>query len=305
MSQVFSQLSDDVAGAVDRASASIVQVFGHHRPTAGVVVGPDLVASPTGAVPGDTASVRLPDGTVVEGAVLGHSSATGVAAIRVSGLSAPALPTAEEPKVGHLAVAVGRTWSGGVTAFVTNVAVVGGPLRTSRASQLDRVIRVALSPHGAITGGALIDGDGRALGLVSGYAIRGTTVVIPSSIAWATVTQLAQTGGTRQGFVGISSSTAALPERQRGGRSQNYGVLITGIVHDSPADAAGLLIGDVIVAFDGQQVQEPEELVTLLRGDRVGKSVPLTVLRGAESRDFAVTIGERPKRERRGDRHRG
>ncbi len=146
MSQVFSQLSDVVAGAVDRASASIVQVFGHHRPTAGVVVAPDLIASPTGAVPGDTASVRLPDGTVVEGAVLGHSSASGIAAIRVSGLGAPALATTEEPRVGHLAVAVGRTWSGGVTAFVTNVAVVGGPLRTSRVSQLDRVIRVASQP---------------------------------------------------------------------------------------------------------------------------------------------------------------
>jgi S1-C subfamily serine protease len=304
MSHAFSQLSDVVAVAVDRAAASVVQVFGHHRPTAGVVVASDLIAAPTVAASGDTVSVRLPDGTVVEGAVLGHSSASGVAAIRVSGLTVPALLAADEPKVGHLAVAVGRTWSGGVTAFVTNVAVVGGPLRTSRASQLERVIRVALSPHGAITGGALIDGDGGALGLVSGYAIRGTTIVIPASIAWAAANQLAQTGGTRQGFVGISSSTAALPERQRGGRAQDYGVLITGIVHDSPADAAGLLVGDIIVAFDGQAVQEPESLVTLLRGDRVGKSVPLTVLRGAESHDFVVIIGERPKRERRGERHR-
>ena len=304
MSQVFSQFSDIAAAAVERTAASIVQVFGHHRPTAGVVVGPDLIAAPASAVPGDTASVRLPDGTVIEGAVLGHAAASGIAAIRVSGLTARPLAAAQEPKVGHLAIAVGRTWSGGVTAFVTNVAVVGGPLRTSRASQLDRVIRVALGPHGAITGGALVDGDGQALGLITGYSIRGTAVVVPASIAWAAAKQLAETGGTRQGFVGISSSSVALPVRQRGGRTQDYGVLITGIVQDSPADSAGLLVGDVIVAFDGQTVQEPDTLVTLLRGDRVGKSVSLTVLRGGDIREFAVTIGERPKRERQSQRHR-
>lgn len=301
---MFSQLSDDVAVAVDRAAASIVQVFGHHRPAAGVIVAPGLIAAPTEAVPGDTASVRLPDGGVVEGAVLGHSSSSGIAAVRVTGMAAPPLVAADEPRVGHLAVAVGRTWSGGVTAFLTNIVVVGGPLRTSRASQLDRVIRVALSPHGAITGGALIDGEGRALGMITGFSIRGTTVVVPASIAWPAAQQLVEIGGTRQGFVGISSATVALPERQRAGRSQEYGLLINGIVHESPAEAAGLLVGDIIVGFDGQPVQEPEALVTLLRGDRVGKAVPLTVLRGAESKDLTVTIGERPKGERRSGRRR-
>ena len=304
MSTVFSQLSDDVAVAIDRAGASVVQVFGHHRPAAGVVVAPELIAAPTNAVPGDTVSVRLPDGSVVEGAVLGHSSASGIAAIRVAGMSAPPLVAADEPRVGHLAVAVGRTWSGSVIGFVTNVAVVGGPLRTSRASQLDRVIRVAFSPHGAITGGALVDGEGRALGLITGYAIRGTTVVIPASVAWSAAQQLVSIGGTRQGFVGIGTTTVALPERQRGGHSQEFGLLVTGVVHDSPAEAAGLLVGDIIVGFDGQPVQEPEALVTLLRGDRVGKTVPLTVLRGAESKDLSVAIGERPKRERRSERRR-
>jgi S1-C subfamily serine protease len=304
MSTVFAQLSDDAAVAIDRAAASIVQVFGHHRPAAGVVVAPELIAAPTNAVPGDTASVRLPDGSVVEGAVLGHSSASGIAAIRVAGMSAPPLKTADEPRVGHLAVAVGRTWSGGVIGFLTNVVVVGGPLRTSRASQLDRVIRAAFSPHGAVTGGALVDGEGRALGLITGYAIRGTTIVIPASIAWPAAQQLVAAGGTRQGFVGISTSTVALPERQRAGHAQEFGLLVTGIVHDSPAEAAGLLVGDIIVGFDGQPVQEPEALVTLLRGDRVGKTVPLTVLRGGESKDLTVSIGERPKREKRSERNR-
>ena len=189
-------------------------------------------------------------------------------------------------------------------ATVTNVAVVGGPLRTSRASQLDRVIRVTQEPHGALTGGALIDGEGRGLGLITGSAIRGTTIVIPASLAWPLAQQVVQQGGTRQGFVGISSSAVALPERQRAGRSQEYGLLVNAIVDQSPAEAAGLFVGDIIVAFDGQAVQEPETLVTLLRGDRVGKAAAVTILRGAELRDLPVTVGERPRRDRRNERHR-
>jgi S1-C subfamily serine protease len=188
-------------------------------------------------------------------------------------------------------------------ATVSNVAVVGGPLRTSRASQLERVIRIAQAPHGALTGGALVDGEGRGLGILTGSAIRGTTVVIPASLAWPLAQRVVQQGGTRQGFVGISSSSVALPERQRAGRAQEYGLLVNAIVDQSPADAAGLLVGDVIVAFEGQAVQEPEALVTLLRGDRVGKAVSLTILRGAEQRDIPVTIGDRPRHDRRAGRH--
>ena len=80
-------------------------------------------------------------------------------------------------------------------------------------------------------------------------------------------------------------------------------MLVNAVVDQSPADAAGLLVGDVIVAFDGQAIQEPEALVTLLRGDRIGKAVSLTILRGAELRDIPVTIGDRPRRDRRAGHH--
>jgi S1-C subfamily serine protease len=208
------------------------------------------------------------------------------------------LDSAPEPRAGHLAVALGRTWSGSIFASVTNVAVVGGPLRTGRVSQLDRVIRIAQPPHGAFSGGALIDGDGRALGMITAFAIRGTAVVIPATIAWPLAAQLAKDGGTRQGFIGIGSASVVLPPRQRGGRNQEHGLLVNAIVPDSPADTASLLVGDIIVAFDGHAVEEPETLVTLLRGDRVGKAVPLTILRGVQEREIVVSVGERARRDR-------
>ncbi len=304
MSSILAQFSDEIATAADRAGASIVQVYGHHRPVAGVVVADNLVAAPSHGLGDDTTSVRLPDGRSVEGTVLGHAFGAGLAAVRVDGLSLPPLAAADEPRVGHLGVAVGRTWSGGLMAALTSVAVVGGPLRTSRASQLDRVIRIARPPHGALTGGALVDGEGRALGLITASAIRGTTVVIPAAIAWRLVQRLVDRGGRGQGFLGISSAAVALPERQRAGRAQEYGLLVNAVVPDSPADAAGLLVGDVIVAFDGVTVEEPEALLTLLRGDRVGKTTALSILRAADLRDVPVAVGDRPRRERRDGRHR-
>ena len=68
---------------------------------------------------------------------------------------------------------------------------------------------------------------------------------------------------------------------------------MTGLVEGSPADTAGLLVGDLIVGFDGEPVQAPEQLVMRLRGDRVGKAVAVTVLRGTAAQDVAITVGER------------
>jgi S1-C subfamily serine protease len=299
MADHFTALSDQIASAVARAAASVVHVHGHRRPAAGVVFAPNLVIAPAEALDDDATTVRLHDGTAIDGRVLGRSLSMGVAVVKADNAGVP-LVAAPEPQVGHLAIAVGRTWSGGVMANLTSIAVVGGPLQTSRTSAIDRVIRIAQPPHGAFDGGALIDGQGRALGVITGSAIRRTTVVLPASIAWAIGQQLVTLGGTQQGFLGIGSSAVALPEHQRGGREQAYGLLITAVGDQSPAEAAGLLVGDVIVSFDGVVVQEPEALVTLLRGDRVGRAATIAVLRGGELREIAVTVGERPRRRREG-----
>lgn len=295
MNDILTSLSDLAAAAVDRASASVVQVHGHRRPAAGVVFASDLILAPAQALDSDEATVRVASGTTHGGVILGRAFSMGLAVVRVEGLAIAPIEVAPEPRVGHLAIAVGRTWSGGVMAAVTNVAVIGGPLRTSRASQLERVIRIAQPPHGAFVGGALVDGNGRALGVITATDIRGTTVVIPSALAWSIAQQVVAQGGTKRGFLGVSSTTIEIPERQRAGRSQTHGLLVTSVVQGSPAEAAGLLVGDVIVALEGKVVEEPESLVTLLRADRNAPSA-LTVIRGGEVRDLAVTIGERPLR---------
>ena len=301
----WTALSNEIAAAVDSAAPSIVQVHGRRRVAAGVVVAENIVLT-TAAIDDDKAAIRAGHGQTAEGAVLGRVGHMGLTVVRVDGLGLRPLAPADEPKPGHLAVAVGRTWSGGVMAAFAPIAVVGGPLRTGRASAIDRVIRIQHAPHGALNGGVLL-GFGSpsssassapavaALGIITSMAIRGTTVVIPASLAWAAAAKVSTDGGTKQGFLGVSSMAVPIPERQRAGRSQAFGLLISQVSPQSPADTAGLMVGDVLVAFDGQPIEEADDLVTRLRGSGVGKAVPVTVLRGASAVDVSVTVGERPK----------
>ena len=289
----WTALSNDIAAAVEAAAPSIVQVHGRRRVAAGVVVAENTVLT-TAAIDDDTAAVRAGNGQTAEGAVLGRVGHMGLTVMRIDGLGLLPLAPADEPKPGQLAVAIGRTWSGGVMAALAPIAVVGGPLRTGRASTIDRVIRIQNAPHGALNGGVLLDASGRALGIITSMAIRGTTVVIPASLAWAAATKVSTDGGTRQGFLGVSSMAVPIPERQRAGRHQAFGLLISQVSPQSPADTAGLMVGDVLVAFDGQPIEEAGDLVTRLRGSGIGKSVPVTVLRGSTAVDVSVTVGERP-----------
>jgi S1-C subfamily serine protease len=294
MNNALEQFSDQLASIVDRAAGAVVQVHGHRRPAAGVVFGDGLILTPVTATD-DRVTVHTGDNQAHEGVVLGRAANMGLTVVRVEGLARPALDAAPEPKPGNLGIAIGRTWSGGVMASLAPITVVGGPLRTGRSGSIERVIRIQQAPHGALTGGALVDASGRALGVITGFAIRGTTVVIPASLAWAAASTASTQGGVTQGFLGVSSLAVALPERQRGGRAQEYGLLVSHVVGGSPAEAGGLLIGDVIVGFDGDALQEPEDMVTRLRGNRIGKAVPLTVVRGTSVVDVTVTVGERPR----------
>lgn len=290
----WTSLSNEIEAAVEKAAPSIVQVHGHRRVTAGLVIADNLIVTPA-ATDDDKVAVLTGDNQTAEGQVLGRIGTMGLTVVRVDGLNRPALVVAHEPKPGHLAVAVGRTWSGGVMATLSPIAVVGGPLRTGRTGEIDRVIRIQQSPHGALNGGALINAAGQALGIITSLAIRGTTVVIPASIAWAAATKAASEGGVKQGFIGVSSMPVPLPEKQRGGRSQTSGLLISHVAANSPADQGGLLVGDVIVGFGGEAVDDPESLATRLRGNKVGAAVPITVIRGTNAVDVTVTVSERPK----------
>jgi S1-C subfamily serine protease len=86
----------------------------------------------------------------------------------------------------------------------------------------------------------------------------------------------------------------ALPENQRGSDGREAALLVVGVTAGSPAAAAGVLVGDVLLEFDGHPIESPEDLLDLLVGDRVGRRIPIRALRGGAVVEVAVTVGERP-----------
>jgi S1-C subfamily serine protease len=239
----------------------------------------------------DTARVRAADGTELEARLHGWDPATHLAVLRVSGLRAPALSTASAgARVGYVALAVGRSWSNAVTASLGIVAVIGGPLPTGRRLAIPEVIRTTAPVHDGFAGGPFVDVDGKVVGITTGVAIRGLTVVIPAAIAWSAVSHVVEHGTRKRGFLGLAGQPVELPEHQRhSGHSK--GLLVVGVSPHGPAEAAGVLVGDVLVEFQGRGVDSPEDLLESLATATVGSVAPARLLRGGAVHDCTITIG--------------
>jgi S1-C subfamily serine protease len=295
-SDLLSSFSSALADVIDAAAPAVVQVHGARRPASGVVYAPDAVLTMARTLGReDGLRVRRADGTTLEAELAGWDPATSLALLRVPGLNGTPLHASESaPRVGHLALAVARSWSNALTASAGIVAVIGGPLRTGRRRAIEQVIRTTAPMHDGFAGGAFLDTSGALLGVATSTAIRGTGVVIPSAIAWRAAAALLEHGRVRRGYLGIAGQPAQLPEKQRTS-DRETALLVVGVTPGAPADAAGVLVGDVLLQLDEHPVESPEDLLDLLVGDRVGRPARLRMLRGGATIDVTVTVGERPK----------
>jgi S1-C subfamily serine protease len=290
-------LSNALADIVDLAAPSVVQVYGRRRPASGVVYANGVVAT-LGRALGreDGLHVRSADGALFDAELAGWDPATGLVVLRVAGLQAPALPASATPaRVGHLAIAIARSWSNAVTASVGTIAVIGGPLSTGRRRSIEQVIRTSAPMHDGFAGGAFIGTDGRLVGITTAASIRGFGVVIPSAIAWKTIETVLEHGKPRRAYLGIAGQVARLSGPQAGTDRQTA-LLVVGVTDESPAARAGVLVGDVILDVDDKAVRSPEDLLDLLNGDRIGREISLHLLRGTTAVTLAVTPTERPER---------
>jgi S1-C subfamily serine protease len=288
------EFSNQIADLVARVSPSVVQVDGQGRPASGLVYAPDVVVTTARAVGRDEhPRVRRADGEVVSADVAGWDPATRVVVLKAPGLALAPLAPADLPRVGEIAIAVARSWSNAVTASAGLVSVIGGPLPTGRRRAIEQVIRTSAPMHEGFAGGALLGADGSLLGVTTAASIRGLGVVIPAGIAWKSAADLIERGTLKRGYLGIAAQAASVSDKQKGASGVERGLLVVDVKAGTPADSAGLFVGDVLLSLDGHVLSSPDELFDLLVGDRVGRSVGLKVLRGAALTDVAVTVAER------------
>ena len=289
-------LSNQLADAIASAAPSVVQVHGGRRPGTGLVYADNVILTTIRSLGReDHLHVRRDEGEPLEAELAGWDPATNLAVLRVDGLSRPPLtPSSSVPRVGHLAIAVARSWSNAVTASTGIISVIGGPLATGRRRAIDEVIRTSAPMHDGFSGGAFLDVSGRLIGVTTAARIRGLAVVIPAAIAWKTAAHVLEHGRPRRGYVGVALQRVTLAASHRPAPERELGLLVVGVTDGSPAATAGVLVGDVLIDFDGHPLESPDDLLDLLTGDRAGRTVPLRVLRGGQPLDLSIAVGERP-----------
>jgi S1-C subfamily serine protease len=298
---VLTELSNQMADAVDSAARYVLQVRSRRwRPAAGVVFAEHHVLVADHAVEQDEdVTVRTHDGRVLAAAVAGRDPSSDLAVLEVADLTVqPAVPSPASARVGQVAIAVGRSWSGAVIAGFGVVSSVGGPWRTGRGPGVEQVIRTDIAPYAGFTGGALLAPDGSLLGVASGILLRGLSLAIPAAIAWPLADGLAQHGGVRRAFLGVAGQPVRLSETQhRGVRTR--GILVVNVSDGGPAHRAGLMVGDVLLSLNGQPVEDPDALLSLLTADLVDRPVPVEILRAGTPQTVEVTPQSRETTARR------
>lgn len=295
MNNELSTLSAQMADAVEHAAKSLVTVNGRERQSAtGIVYATDHVLTADHVLErDDNLTIATPDGRVLVAQLVGRDPATDLAVLRVAGLNLPAASAAPSTRLGQLALAVGRPSTDGAQASAGIVSQIGGPLKVGRGAQLDRFIRTDAIPYPGFSGGALVDAGGALYGLLTTGLARGVALVVPMDIALKTAATLTSQGAVKRGYLGVVTQQVALSGAQKSALGRDAGLLVVKVEDDSPAAHGGMMVGDVIASVDGVAISNADELLGLLHGERVGRALPVHVLRGGAQTALSVTLAQR------------
>ena len=297
-STTLAQVSAGFAAAVETAGASTVLVSARRRiPASGVVWSADgTIVTAHHVIERDEVEVVLADGSKHQATVAGRDPGSDIAVLKIgpAGLTPALRAPAGSAKVGNLVLAVGRPSLEGPMASLGVVGAIGGPWRTFRGGEVEGYIRTDTTFFPGFSGGPLVDAEGRVVGINSARLGRGAGLTVPVAAVERIAADLLAGGQVRRAYLGISSQVARLPvalAALAGGRET--GLLIISVEPDSPADAAGVLIGDILIELGGQPVDDTDSLQAQLGPSHIGRATPASVLRGGERKDLTVTIGER------------
>jgi S1-C subfamily serine protease len=239
-------------------------------------------------------SASLTDGRRFEARLVGDDPATDLAVLR---LDATGLPFAEfgrssRLRVGQLVVAIGNPLGFQATVTAGIVSALGRTLRSPNGRLIESVIQTDAPLNPGNSGGALVDGRGRVVGVntaMIGQA-QGLCFAIGADTAVDVTTRLMRDGRVRRARLGLGGQTTMLDARlaRRLRREGPSAVTVSEVIPDGPAARAGLMTGDVLLEFAGQPVFSVDDLHRLLTADIAGTDAAVTVLRRAKLESLTV-----------------
>ena len=301
-SQVVTSVAERVLGSV--ASLRISRRLSGGRQAQGsgsaVAITPDgfLVTSAHVVEGVDRGRASMADGRELRFEVVGRDALSDLAVIRSGGadLEPVSLGNADRLRVGQLVVAVGNPMglAGSVTAGVVSALGRSFPVSDGRASRLvENVIQTDAALNPGNSGGALVDGRGRMVGVSTAVAGVGLGLAVPiNATTRQIVAALMSEGRFRRAFIGIAGGRRPLPPRVASAIGRTAGVEVVQVVQGSPAARAGLRNEDLLIDVDGVPVEDAGDLQRLMVGDRIGRQVTVRAFRGGELLELTVVPAE-------------
>lgn len=297
MSEFLTDLSNAMAAVVESAGQYVVRVDGRRRlPATGILWSTDgiiLTANHVVRREGEI-GIGLPSGESAGAQLVGRDPTTDLAVLRVKGQSLrTTTPSMEDLRVGHLVLALGRPGRS-VQATLGIVSALGESWRTPAGGQVDRYLQTDVVMYPGFSGGPLVDVNGQVVGLNTSALLRGVSIAVPIGTLQRVIDTLLAHGRMRRGYLGITAQPVRLPQSVAEQAGQETGLLLAAVSAGSPADRAGLVLGDTLVAMDGRPLRHMDDLLALLGPERIDQSVPVRFLRGGQLQDATLVVGSRP-----------
>ena len=297
-------VSDELAGAVERAASAIVAVHGAYRwPSTGVIWSEGVVVTAAHTVRREEGiEIALADGSRAAADLAGLDAGTDLAVLKVGAARSAALGKTEVDalKVGQLAIAVARVSEHGVNASLGMIGGLGGAWRTWRGGRVEQLIRVAITLYPGFSGGALLDAQGRMIGINTAGLARSGGIALPHPTVDRVAADLLAKGYVARPYLGVAMQSVRLPEslRKKLNLDDGAGVIVLSMEPEGPAERAGVLVGDVFLSLGEQRVSDTMEVQHALGTEPIGRTVPATIVRGGERVVLEITPRERPHRSR-------
>ena len=291
---LLDDLSSAISGAAQAASPSVVGIGARIRGS-GVVVGPDRVMTNAHNLRGEEVTVSFADGRSLRGRVAGTDLDGDLAVIDVATEGAPALAWAEGGViVGSVVFGLAATSGGPARVTVGTVSAVARAFRGPGGRRISGSLEHTAPLAPGSSGSPLVDGGGKLVGLNTNRLANGFYLALPADEALRQRVAALQRGESAERprlGIGIAPSWVARRMRRAVGLAEHDGVLVREVEDGSPAAAAGIAEGDLIVDAGGRPIREPDDVYDALGAVGAATSLTLRIVRGAEERSIEVDFG--------------